>query len=107
MTDSAKSVHRDSSELRLRECELRLDRGEDHFQLVRDCLKANTDAIERLEASTKGVVEAYADVQAAARVGTALQKLVVFLLKFGGSLAAIGWALDRLLHYFKANPPNV
>ncbi len=89
---------------RLNDCEARLDRGEEQFGLILQCLKDSTTAIRRLETSTKDVVNAYSDVQAAARVGMALQKWAIALIKFGGVLAVLGWSLNRLLEYWKHNP---
>ncbi len=99
MNDHAK--HPSPQELRLQECELRLDRGEEQFGLILLELQHNTAAIKTLTEKTAGVVSAYEDVQAAARIGNSLQKVVVWLIKCGGSLAAIGWAINRLIENFK------
>ncbi len=104
MSEKPKSAHMDSPELRLRSCENRLDQGEKLHAMVLQCMQENTAAICKLELTTKGVVDAYADIQAAARVGIMLQKFAVWLLKFGGALAFLGWALNRFLEAWKHSP---
>ena len=54
--------------------------------------------IKRVATSTEGVVRLYTDVQAAARVGLGLQKLIVFLAKWG----IIGTALAKFATYVLA-----
>lgn len=86
--------------------EERLNRGEAQFATIIQSLAANTSAIETLTANTRGVVQAYADVQAAARVGTALQSFVIWCAKWGGAIALLGYAVHVILEHFKRNPPG-
>lgn len=83
------------------QCEAKFERGERQFQQILNALSRNTEAVQSLDASTKDVRKAYNDVQAAARVGLAIQRFTVAVAKWGvaGTVLATGlmWVVERFL----------
>lgn len=93
-------------EAHMAHCEQRFARGEEQFSRILSCLQENTEAIRSVDENTREVVQAYHDVQAAARVGNAIQKFIVWCMKWGGILAGIGYALNWILEHISKHPPG-
>ena len=91
-------AHRERCEMRFEECD----------DLVIDLIelqKKNAEAIQQLTEETREVVQLHKDFQGAARVGTSIQRLVLWFGKWGtlgvGIATAITWGADRLMEIFK------
>lgn len=92
---------------RLDEHDKLLTNGEEQFRLILQLLNDNTHAINKLDRSTSGVVKAYRDVQGAATVGTAVWNFCLWCLRGGAYLAALGFAIAKIIEYFNhASPPG-
>lgn len=63
-----------------------------------------TEAIEALAKSTSGIVQLYSDVQGATRLGVALQKFLVWLIKMGAWGVAMATGITYVLSHFKLPP---
>lgn len=94
------TFYNDFKEHRAR-CEERFDECDD---LVRDFIeiqKANTKAISDLTEETRAVVQLHKDFQGAARLGTSLQKFIIWLGKWGaigiGLATALTFIANKLL----------
>ena len=98
--EKLKSFYNDFQEHRSR-CEERFDECDD---LVRDFIeiqKANTKAIHDLTNETRAIVQLYKDLESAARLGTSLQKMVIWFGKWGiigaGIATAITFIINKLI----------
>jgi len=87
-------------------CSERFDRGEEQFGQILRCLTENTAAIKEVHQNTAGIVQAYQDVQASARVGNTVLHVVWTMTKTGGLIAALGYGLSALIEHFKRHPPS-
>ena len=73
-------------------------------QAMRDLIaatQANTEAVQKIAESTAGVVQLYADIQGAARVGIALQNFTIWLAKWGVVGASAATVLNYGYDFFK------
>lgn len=87
-------------------CEIRFGRGEEQFGLILKCINENTAAIKKIDENTAGIVQAYEDVQASARVGNTVMHMIWTLIKAGGTIAAIGYGINAAIEHFKRHPPS-
>lgn len=75
------------------------DVGADQFEEIRDCMKKNTEALEQLAINSRGVIQLYDDISAAARVGVKVQKIGIWIAKWplvGGALVVFAkWVWER------------
>lgn len=64
-------------------------------------------AVEQLDASTRGIVQLYADVKGAARVGQAIQSMLFWVAKWG-TLGGVVYAAAHSLieHFARGGPPT-
>ncbi len=91
-------AHRERCERRFEECD----------NLVIDLIemqKANAETIRQLTEETREVVQLHKDFQGAARIGTSIQRLVLWFGKWGalgvGIATAMTWGADKLVEVFK------
>lgn len=80
-----------------------MKRGEDQFVAIMSQIARTSQSIQTLDENTKDMIKTYRDYQAAARVGTALQKFVVACVKWGGIMGAIGYGVNWLIVHFTDN----
>lgn len=88
------------------ECEERFGKGEAQFAQLLACIKDTKTSVDNLRKETSDVVQAYADVQAAARVGNSLQKFLIWCAKTGGLVAAFGAAVALALDWIQRHYPQ-
>jgi len=97
---------REDLEEHVRYCQARFEAGDAvHHKLIEgqaETAKQMSElvaAVTKLTTSTEGVVRTYNDLMGAARVGTKLQAICVWLLKWGAIgaavVAAIRWAAEH------------
>lgn len=101
MQDQRRELHE-----HIEHCEARLQRGDEQFGQILQCLTDNTAAIQSLDRNTRGVVQAYQDVQATARVGNTVLRVAVWCIKAGGVLAVIGYGIHAAIEHFGNNAPG-
>lgn len=80
---------------------------EERYDKLLSMQEANASAIQQLIAETKGIVELHRDIQGAVRIGTSVQKLVLWLAKWGVTGAFIagviqwsGGIIDKIITLF-------
>ena len=84
----------------VKECEARFNKCDEQFSQILMAQSKNTESIQDLIDETRAVVELHRDVQGATRLGMAVQRFMVWLLKWGtiGTAIVVGikWVTDNM-----------
>ena len=65
-----------------------------------------TTQVSALVTDTRDIVQLHKDLQGAARVGSGIQRFILWCMKWGGIIGGLGAALHYLVEQFSKHPPT-